>query len=76
VGESAARAIVSAREEGGVFASAWDFAERIESSCVNKRVLEALVKCGAFDSTGARARACSIHSTRSSPGGRSARPIA
>jgi DNA polymerase-3 subunit alpha len=53
VGESAARAIVSAREEGGVFASAWDFAERIESSCVNKRVLEALVKCGAFDSTGA-----------------------
>jgi DNA polymerase-3 subunit alpha len=53
VGESAARAIVSAREEGGVFASAWDFAERIESGCVNKRVLEALVKCGAFDSTGA-----------------------
>jgi DNA polymerase-3 subunit alpha len=53
VGESAARAIVSAREEGGVFASAWDFVERIESGCVNKRVLEALVKCGAFDSTGA-----------------------
>jgi DNA polymerase-3 subunit alpha len=53
VGEGAARAIVSAREEGSVFASVWDFVERIDSSCVNKRVLEALVKCGAFDSTGA-----------------------
>jgi DNA polymerase-3 subunit alpha len=53
VGEGAARAIVSAREEGGVFASVWDFVERIDSGCVNKRVLEALVKCGAFDSTGA-----------------------
>ena len=53
VGEGAARAIVSAREEGGVFASIWDFVERIDPGCVNKRVLEALVKCGAFDSTGA-----------------------
>jgi DNA polymerase-3 subunit alpha len=53
VGEGAAKAIVSAREEGGVFASVWDFVERIDSCCVNKRVLEALVKCGAFDSTGA-----------------------
>ncbi|HEY5479059.1 MAG TPA: DNA polymerase III subunit alpha [Gaiellaceae bacterium] len=53
VGEGAARAIVSAREKGGVFASVWDFVERIDGGCVNKRVLEALVKCGAFDSTGA-----------------------
>jgi DNA polymerase-3 subunit alpha len=53
VGEGAARAIVGAREEGGVFASVWDFVERIDAGCVNKRVLEALVKCGAFDSTGA-----------------------
>ena len=53
VGEGAARAIVGAREEGGVFASVWDFVERIDAGCVNKLVLEALVKCGAFDSTGA-----------------------
>jgi len=56
VGEGAARAIVGAREEGGVFASVWDFVERIDAGCVNKRVLEALVKCGAFDSTGATRR--------------------
>ncbi|HEY4976340.1 MAG TPA: DNA polymerase III subunit alpha, partial [Gaiellaceae bacterium] len=53
VGESAAQAIVDAREKGEVFASIWEFVERIDSSCINKRVLEALVKCGAFDSTGA-----------------------
>ncbi|MGA9761019.1 MAG: DNA polymerase III subunit alpha [Gaiellaceae bacterium] len=57
VGEGAARSIVAVREEGGVFASIWDFVERIDSSCVNKRVLEALVKCGAFDSTGASRKA-------------------
>jgi DNA polymerase-3 subunit alpha len=56
VGEGAARAIVAAREEKGVFASIWDFVEQIDSSCVNKRVLEALIKCGAFDSTGAPRR--------------------
>lgn len=53
VGEGAARAIVTARESGGPFGSIWDFVDRIDAGCVNKRVLEALVKCGAFDSTGA-----------------------
>jgi DNA polymerase-3 subunit alpha len=56
VGEGAARAIVAAREESGVFSSVWDFVERIDASCVNKRVLEALAKCGALDSTGASRR--------------------
>ena len=53
VGETAARAIVRAREEGGAFASVWDFVERVDPQVVNKRALESLVKCGAFDSTGA-----------------------
>jgi DNA polymerase-3 subunit alpha len=52
VGEAAARAIVCAREQGGPFTSVWDFVERVDPGCANKRVLEALVKCGAFDSTG------------------------
>jgi DNA polymerase-3 subunit alpha len=47
VGEQACRLIVSAREEGGPFESIWDFAERVDPSVSNKRVLEALVKCGA-----------------------------
>src|SRR3712207_6190826 len=53
VGEAAARAIVAARESGGPFASVWDFAERVDPQVVNKRALEALVKCGALASTGA-----------------------
>jgi DNA polymerase-3 subunit alpha len=53
VGEAACRAIVAAREEGGPFASIWDFTERVDPQVVNKRALESLVKSGALDSTGA-----------------------
>ena len=56
VGEATCRAIVAAREEGGPFASIWDFTERVDPSVANKRALESLVKCGAFDSTGASRR--------------------
>jgi len=52
VGESACRAIVRAREEGGPFTSIWDFTERVDPQVVNKRALESLVKCGALDSSG------------------------
>ena len=55
VGETAARAIIRARDEGGPFESIWDFTERVDPQVVNKRALEALVKCGALDSTGATA---------------------
>jgi DNA polymerase-3 subunit alpha len=51
VGEATCRAIVAAREEGGAFASIWDFTERVDPSVANKRALESLVNCGAFDST-------------------------
>ncbi|HEY2936085.1 MAG TPA: DNA polymerase III subunit alpha, partial [Gaiellaceae bacterium] len=53
VGETAASAIIRAREADGPFTSIWDFVERVDPQVVNKRSLEALVKCGGFDSTGA-----------------------
>src|SRR5690242_4596961 len=56
VGESAALAIVRAREEGGPFASIWDFTERVDCQLVNKRALESLVKCGALDGLDASPR--------------------
>jgi len=56
VGDSAARAIVAARGDGGPFASLWDFTERVDPQVVNKRALESLVKCGALDSTGGSRR--------------------
>jgi DNA polymerase III subunit alpha len=54
VGETAAQRIVASREDGGPFASVWDFTERVDPQVVNKRSLESLVKCGALDSTGGR----------------------
>jgi DNA polymerase-3 subunit alpha len=56
VGYQAVEAIKCARDEGGPFASLWDFCERVDGRCVNKKAIEALIKCGAFGSTGATRR--------------------
>ena len=53
VGYAAVEAIKAAREEGGPFTSLWDFCERVDCRAVNKKAIEALIKCGAFGSTGA-----------------------
>jgi DNA polymerase-3 subunit alpha len=53
VGHQAVEAIKRAREEGGPFTSIWDFCARVDQRAVNKRAIEALIKCGAFGSTGA-----------------------
>ncbi len=52
VGEGVVAAIVKARRAGGAFASLHDFLARVDLTGVNKKTLEALVKAGAFDSTG------------------------
>jgi len=51
VGEGAIEAIIEARGEDS-FSSLLDFCERVDLRKVNKRVVEHLIKCGAFDSTG------------------------
>jgi DNA polymerase-3 subunit alpha len=53
VGYQAVEAIKRARVEGGEFSSIWDFCERVDSRAVNKKAIEALIKCGALGSTGA-----------------------
>jgi len=51
VGEGAIDSILEARKgEGGPFKSFFEFADRIDGRRVNRRVVESLVKCGAFDS--------------------------
>ncbi|HYD50191.1 MAG TPA: OB-fold nucleic acid binding domain-containing protein, partial [Terriglobales bacterium] len=57
VGAKAIEAIIAAREEGGPFRSLADFCERVQGQQVNKRVLESLIRCGAFDFSGAPRRA-------------------
>ncbi|MBW1836952.1 MAG: DNA polymerase III subunit alpha [Deltaproteobacteria bacterium] len=51
VGESAIESIIEARKEK-TFDSLYEFCERVDLRKVNKRVVESLIKCGAFDSTG------------------------
>jgi DNA polymerase III subunit alpha len=53
VGHAAVEAIKTARAEGGPFTSLWDFCERVDCRTVNKKSIEALIKCGAFGSTNA-----------------------
>src|SRR3979409_1208845 len=49
VGCAAVEAIKAAREgEAGGFTSLWDFCERVDARTVNKKAIEALIKCGAF----------------------------
>lgn len=52
VGEQAADDIISERHRGGAFSSLHDFVFRVPNTTVNKRAVEALIKSGAFDSTG------------------------
>jgi len=52
VGEGAAEAIAKERENHGPFTSFTNFCERVDPASVNKRVLEALIKCGAMDTFG------------------------
>ena len=52
VGEGVTQAIIEEREKGGPYRNLHDFVERVDSSQANRRVIEALIKGGAFDSTG------------------------
>jgi DNA polymerase-3 subunit alpha len=48
-GESALGAILKARDAGGPFVDLFDFCKRVDKRTVNRRVIEALVRAGAFD---------------------------
>jgi DNA polymerase-3 subunit alpha len=50
VGKGAIAAIIEERNEQGDFSSIFDFCERVGARTVNKATIEALVKCGSFDS--------------------------
>ena len=55
LGEAAIDSIIEAREKP--FATLYDFCERVDTQKVNHRVLETLIKCGAFDLSGGTHRA-------------------
>ena len=57
VGEAPSQAIVEEREANGPYKDYYDFCERINHKLVNKKTIEALIRCGAMDSLGAGRRA-------------------
>ena len=54
VGKVAIDHIVEKRKAHGAFTSLYDFAQSVDLRIVNRKVMESLIKCGAFDSTGWR----------------------
>jgi DNA polymerase-3 subunit alpha len=52
VGEAAMESILKTRAEAGAFTTLEDFCTRVDLRLVNRRVIESLVKAGAFDSLG------------------------
>jgi len=58
VGETAARALVELRQGQGRFSGPFDAVREADSRIVTRRVLESLIKAGAFDSFGLRRSQC------------------
>ncbi len=52
VGGAVAEAIIAERNANGPYTSLHDFVNRLDTKCYNRKTLEALIKAGAFDSTG------------------------
>jgi DNA polymerase-3 subunit alpha len=48
-GESAITAIIKARDQGGLYTDLFDFCRRVDKRIVNRRVVESLIRAGAFD---------------------------
>ncbi|MGH7853104.1 MAG: DNA polymerase III subunit alpha, partial [Candidatus Binatia bacterium] len=51
VGEKAVEVILQSRNQDGPFDSLFEFCRRVDMTAVNRRVIENLIKCGAYDST-------------------------
>ncbi len=62
VGEGAVESIIASRSEKGPFKSWNDFINRVDLHAANRKVLESLIKAGAFDSLGAEG--ADMHFTR------------
>lgn len=52
VGEGLVALIIAEREANGPFADFYDFCDRVDSTVLNKRAVESLIKAGAFDALG------------------------
>jgi DNA polymerase-3 subunit alpha len=62
VGANVVDSIITTREKKGAYTSFTDFLDKAEIVCCNKRVIESLIKAGAFDSfDNTRRSLCELH---------------
>jgi DNA polymerase-3 subunit alpha len=62
VGGNFVEAVIAAREKDGPFEDLFDLCARVDCKTYNKRTIESLIKCGAFDSLGhSRAALLEVH---------------
>lgn len=54
VGRGVINNLLAEREKGGTFTSFPDFCQRLSGADLNRRVVESLIRCGAFDSLGCK----------------------
>ncbi|RJS95328.1 DNA polymerase III subunit alpha [Salinisphaera sp. Q1T1-3] len=52
LGKGAIEAAITERNDGGTFASLYDFCRRIDTSRINRRAIEAMINAGALDGLG------------------------
>lgn len=67
VGEGVVDAILAERDKGGPFKNLHDFCERVDGSQVGRKVIESLIKAGAFDSTGYTRRQMAYFVSKDNP---------
>lgn len=60
VGTGPVEVILAARAKGGAFKSLDDFCRRVDLRLVNRRVMESLIRAGAFDQFGKRAQLLAV----------------
>ncbi|HUH04389.1 MAG TPA: OB-fold nucleic acid binding domain-containing protein, partial [Kofleriaceae bacterium] len=64
VGQGAVEAILQVRREEGAFSSLFEFCKKVDSQKANRRVLEALIKSGAYDNVMDPANGERLHRAR------------
>ncbi len=61
IGRGMVKIVVSEREQNGPFTSLQDFCERMSERELNRRAVENLIKCGAFDKFGTRSQHLQVY---------------
>jgi DNA polymerase III subunit alpha len=76
VGSAAVESVIAAREKDGPFKSIFNFCERVDLTCVSRRMIESLIRAGAMDSlNGTRSQLFAVIDSAMETGARAQRDL-